>query len=67
VEIVGRICRLYGRWWARIKSREGVSVHAVDNLLALLTNLFPLSKLQQVFRLDLEQAALDGGGAAQPP
>ena len=68
-EIVGRICRQYGRWWARIKSaasglmnvlfrREGVAVHAVDNLLALLMNLSPLSKLQQAFRLDLEQAVL---------
>jgi hypothetical protein len=26
-----------------------------------------LAKLQQVLRLDLEQAALDGGGATQPP
>ena len=81
-EIVGRICRLYGRWWARIKSaatgfvvillhglfgHEGVSVHAVDNLLALLMSLSPLSKLQQVFCLDLEQAALDRGGATQSP
>jgi hypothetical protein len=80
-EIVGWICRLYGRWWARIKSaatgfvvllhvlirRAGVSVRAVDNLLALLMSLSPLSKLQQMFRLDLEQAALDGGGATQPP
>jgi hypothetical protein len=47
--------------------REGVSIHAVDNLLALLMSLSPLSKLQQVFRLDLEQAALDGRGATQPP
>jgi hypothetical protein len=46
---------------------EGISVHAVDNLLALLMALSPLSKLHQVFRLDLEQAALDGGGAPQPP
>jgi hypothetical protein len=30
-------------------------------------SLFPCSKLQQMFRLDLEQAALDGGGATQPP
>jgi hypothetical protein len=29
-------------------SGEGISVHAVDNLLALLMSLFPLSKLQQV-------------------
>jgi hypothetical protein len=47
--------------------REGALVHAVDNLLALLVNLSPLSKLQQMLRLDLEQAALDGGGATQPP
>jgi hypothetical protein len=47
--------------------REGVSVHAVDDLLALLVSLSPLSKLQQMFRLDLEQAALDGGGPTQPP
>jgi hypothetical protein len=47
--------------------REGVSVHAVDDLLALRVRLSPLSKLQQVFRLDLEQATLDGGGATQPP
>jgi len=48
-------------------SGDGVSVHTVDNLLALPISLFPLSKLQQVFRLDLEQAAFDGGGATQPP
>ena len=29
--------------------------------------LSTLAKLKQVFRLDLEQAALDGGGATQPP
>jgi hypothetical protein len=46
---------------------DGISVHAVENLLALLMSLSPLSKLQQVFRLDLEQAALDGGGTTQPP
>ena len=38
--------------------REGVSVHAVDDLLALRVSLSPLAKLQQMFRLDLEQAAL---------
>jgi hypothetical protein len=79
-EIVGWICRLYVRSWARIKSaatvfvvillhvlfrHDGISVHAVDSLLALLMSLFPLSKLQQVFRLDLEQAAFDGSGSAQ--
>jgi hypothetical protein len=47
--------------------REGISVHAVDNLLALLISLSPLPKLQQMPGLDLEQAALDGGGPTQPP
>jgi hypothetical protein len=46
---------------------DSVSVHAVDDFLALLTDLPTLAELQQVFRLDLEQAALDGGGATQPP
>jgi hypothetical protein len=78
-EIVGRICTVY---WARIKvaangliviqslvllGREGVSVHAVDDLLAVLMSLSPPPKLKQVFRLDSEQAALDSGGATQPP
>jgi hypothetical protein len=47
--------------------REGISVHALDDPVTLLMSPFPFSKLQQVFRLDLEQAALDGGGATQPP
>src|SRR5947209_2683946 len=81
-EVVGWISRLCGRWRARINSAatglvvilmhllfrcQGFSVHAFDNLLALLTTLPPLSKLQQMPGLDLEQAALDGGGATQPP
>jgi hypothetical protein len=32
-----------------------------------LMRLPALAKLKQMFRLDLEQAALDGGGAAQSP
>jgi hypothetical protein len=44
-----------------------VSIHAVDNLLMLLMGLPALAKLKQMFRPDLEQAALDGGGATQPP
>jgi hypothetical protein len=73
------ICRLFGRWWIRFKSvatglvillhvlfiGEGASMHAIDNLLALLISLSQLSKLQQMPGLDLEQAALDGDGA--PP
>jgi hypothetical protein len=45
---------------------EAVSVRAVDDLRRLLMGLPPFAKLKQVFRLDLEQAALDGGGATQP-
>ena len=44
-----------------------VSVRAVEDLQTLLTGLPALAKLKQVFRLELEKAALDGGGAAQPP
>jgi hypothetical protein len=46
---------------------EAVSVRAVDDLRTLLMGLSTLAKLKQVFRLDLEQAALDGGRATQPP
>jgi hypothetical protein len=81
-EIVGLANRLHGRQWARINStcgryvlilshivfgRDGVSVYGVDDFLALLMGLLPLPELKQVFRLDLEQAALDGGGTTQPP
>ena len=38
-----------------------------DNLLMLLMGPPALAKLKQMFRLDLEQAVLDGGGATQPP
>jgi len=72
-EIVEWICRLYGRWGAtiglvvillRVLFRR---VHTVDDPLALSMGLFSFSKLQQMFRLDLEEAALDGGRASQPP
>jgi hypothetical protein len=46
---------------------EAVSVRAVDDLRTLLMGQPTLAKLKQMFRLDLEQAALDGGGATQPP
>jgi hypothetical protein len=48
-------------------SGEGVSVYAIDHLRTLSIDLPTLAKLKQVFRLDLEQAALDGRGAARPP
>jgi len=59
-EIVEWICRLYGRWGARIKNaaiglvvillrvlfrREGISVHTFDGPLALSMGPFPFSKL----------------------
>ena len=47
--------------------RGGVAIYAVDDPLAFPMGLSLLSELQQVCRLNLEEAALDGGGAAQPP
>jgi hypothetical protein len=79
-EIVGWIGWLNGRWGASINSAAGFvairvhvrfgrerSVRAVDDLRALSMGLPTLAKLKQMFRLDLEQTALDGGGATQPP
>ena len=78
-EIVGWICGFNSGWGAGIKStaefvairvhvrfaRQDVSVRAVDGLL--LMGRPTLAKLKQVFCLDLEQTALDGGGTPQPP
>ena len=47
--------------------RDGIPVHAVDDLLARLMSLASLPELQQVPGLYLEQAALDRGGTTQPP
>jgi hypothetical protein len=46
--------------------RDSLSVHAVDDL-AILMKLAPSPELKQVLGLDLEEAALDRGGASQPP
>ena len=50
-----------------VHGNDRVPVHVVDDLLALLMSLSSSPELQQVLGLDLEQAALDGGGAARPP
>jgi hypothetical protein len=42
-------------------------VDGVNDFLTLAMGLPTLAKLQQVLRLDLEQAALDRGGTTQPP
>jgi len=46
---------------------EAVSLRAVDDRRTRLTGLPTLAELQQVFRMDLEETALDGGRATQPP
>jgi hypothetical protein len=43
--------------------RDCVPVQSVADLLVLLMGLPTLAELKQMFCLDLEQAALDGGGA----
>jgi hypothetical protein len=40
-----------------------IRVHAA----AILMKLAPLPELKQMFCLDLEEAALDGGSPTQPP
>jgi hypothetical protein len=46
---------------------DGISVHGVDDGLAVAMRSSALSELKQMFRLDLKQAALNGGRATQPP
>jgi len=80
-EIVGWICGFNRGWGGALKSvtgfvaiqvhvrfvRQDVSIRAVDDLQKLVMGRPTLSKLKQVFCLDLEQAALDDGGPTQPP
>jgi hypothetical protein len=46
---------------------DGISVHVIDNILALSVNLSPLPSLQQIARLVLEESGLNGSGATQSP
>src|SRR5262249_54561987 len=50
-----------------ISTRGDISVRAVDDLLALLRASSQLSEPKQLFRLDLEQAAFNRSGPAEPP
>jgi hypothetical protein len=59
--------KLPGQLSCVIFGRAGVSVHRVNDLLTIPMGFTPLLELKQIAGLDLEQAAFDRGGTAQPP
>jgi hypothetical protein len=73
-EVIGMIRRLCANCSARIESAHGLvqigsevlfsydCVLVIDDLRTLLMSLPTLAEVKQVFRLDLEQAALDRSG-----